>query len=421
MNTPKVYRLDPIALTHSRVPPMSRTPPNLLKTKRLLTWAPNYQRPGGRWKKQVDGKVHFFGHADSRDNSKAYKAALDTYLNFLQRRQKIHVPHRRITLQQLCEKLLQHDQERYQQGDLTANSLNRTRACLRVLLRFLGPATPLSQISELALEDYRSHILRQTDPQTPSPIQPSTARARLAAVKHLFRWAFQMRLCDMPRNILTYAKVRLPQPKVERFTLDQLRILWNAADERLRCFMALALNCGLYQKDISDLKMQEVDWEKGTITRPRGKTQIQATYKLWPMTLKLMKEHRDDSGGERVFLNRRGRPLLSERMENGRLQRRDTTRSRFWRLLRSLGMNGDHRGFSTLRNTAATEIERIDPAVTEMFLCHSEKGMKKHYAERDWKRLHAAQEQLERVLGLTVPSAESEKPAEPMAEGSWSA
>lgn len=45
------------------------------------------------------------------------------------------------------------------------------------------------------------------------------------------------------------------------------------------------------------------------------------------------------------------------------------------------------RGFYALRKTAASEIERIDPMVTEMYLGHSERGLKKHYAERDWARL----------------------------------
>ncbi|MGE5607902.1 MAG: hypothetical protein ACM359_01495 [Bacillota bacterium] len=56
-----------------------------------------------------------------------------------------------------------------------------------------------------------------------------------------------------------------------------------------------------------------------------------------------------------------------------------------------------------------------------MFLSHSEKGMKKHYAERDWKRLHAAQEQLEKVLGFTNGTTMPPKPVEPIAEDSWAA
>ena len=60
----------------------------------------------------------------------------------------------------------------------------------------------------------------------------------------------------------------------------------------------------------------------------------------------------------------------------------------------------NHRGFYSLRKTAASEIEAIDPAVTEMFLAHSEKGMKRHYAERDWARLDAATMKLSKAFEL---------------------
>ena len=57
--------------------------------------------------------------------------------------------------------------------------------------------------------------------------------------------------------------------------------------------------------------------------------------------------------------------------------------------MRKVGVNGG-RGFSSLRDTGATMIKEIDPAVTEMYLAHSEPGMKKHYAHRDWARLERA-------------------------------
>ena len=60
----------------------------------------------------------------------------------------------------------------------------------------------------------------------------------------------------------------------------------------------------------------------------------------------------------------------------------------------------NHRGFYSLRKTSASEIEIIDSAVTEMFLGHSEKGLKRHYAERDWARLDAAIMKLGKSLRL---------------------
>jgi hypothetical protein len=70
-------------------------------------------------------------------------------------------------------------------------------------------------------------------------------------------------------------------------------------------------------------------------------------------------------------------------------------------LRQKTGIN-DGRGFYCLRKTGASLIERIDPQATEMYLSHSEKGMKKNYAHRDWGRLDVALdemwEQVESVL-----------------------
>lgn len=77
---------------------------------------------------------------------------------------------------------------------------------------------------------------------------------------------------------------------------------------------------------------------------------------------------------------------MREEYRNDKLSRSDGIRTEFEKLKKRTGINGP-RGFYTLRKTAATEIERIDPTVTEMFLGHVERGMKRHYAGRDWKRL----------------------------------
>ena len=65
--------------------------------------------------------------------------------------------------------------------------------------------------------------------------------------------------------------------------------------------------------------------------------------------------------------------------------------------------NGDNggRGFSSLRDTGSCLVEQIDPLETEMYLSHSEPGMKRHYAHRDWARLERALGQLwERLSGV---------------------
>jgi len=48
----------------------------------------------------------------------------------------------------------------------------------------------------------------------------------------------------------------------------------------------------------------------------------------------------------------------------------------------------------------ATEIDKIHPLVTEMFLDHAERGMKRHYAERSFRMLDEALAEMERMVGL---------------------
>lgn len=66
------------------------------------------------------------------------------------------------------------------------------------------------------------------------------------------------------------------------------------------------------------------------------------------------------------------------------------------------------RGFYALRKTAASEIERIDPMATEMFLGHSQRGLIKHYAERNWLRLDEAIMELFKIMGYLLGVSDHE-------------
>ena len=213
-----------------------------------------------------------------------------------------------------------------------------------------------------------------------------------------------MRLCEMPRNLRRYSRLSLPRPSVKIFSIEEVQTHWKDADQRLRCFMALALNAGMGQKDISDLRMREVDWDRGYIERGRSKTGVRGRYKLWPATLELMQAVRSPQAhinDDRVFLNANGLPLLRRECVDGKLKFSDAIRNLFWRLQRRTGIN-DGRGFYCLRKSAATEIQRIQATVTEMFLAHAERGMKKHYVEWNWAALDGVLDQLKEVYALCV-------------------
>ncbi len=384
------------------------------KNKTILTWAPNWSKRGGeagRWKKQVDAKVRFFGHAKSRDDIKAYRAAERKYLEFLQEREAtkpVEVDVEDATVSDIAEKYLQNLSNRYERGEVSAGHVEQNRCFLQDFVDRIGNAKRLGEICELDLEDYRNETLRlPTSAATGHRICLRTAKGRLKVVMVLFRWAYKMFLTSrLPRNIDSLSKVTkngngAQQPKVKTFTIEELQDMWANANGRTRCYIALALNCGMGQKDIADLRNKEVDWGNGYIERGRSKTNVQSKHKLWSVTLDLLKQHRSTQGDEdRVLLGKNGLSLVRSELTKMQMKHTDAIGHIFVRLLKKQGLHNTGRGFYSLRKTGASCIEKIDPLATEMYLAHAEPGMKKAYAQRDWDRLEKAVVEMEETFSL---------------------
>src|SRR5208337_2463848 len=106
---------------------------------------------------------------------------------------------------------------------------------------------------------------------------------------------------------------------------DQVRALVRAAKGQPKLHVLLGLNCGFGPTDISELKQSEVDWEEGTITRKRSKTDSQESvpvvrYKLWQSTFALLRQF--NSGGDPVLRTRAGGEWAFRRLrEDGTLRR----------------------------------------------------------------------------------------------------
>ena len=96
------------------------------------------------------------------------------------------------------------------------------------------------------------------------------------------------------------------------------------------------LGAGFTAKDISDLHPAEVDWTEGTISRRRSKTRRHAdaptvTYKLWPQTFALLREHRSDSP-DAVLLSPNGERWVADKPHDGVYARSDKVAAalRYW-------------------------------------------------------------------------------------------
>ena len=351
--------------------------------------------------------MKYFGRVDPKNVNRSYKDAELRYFNFLAEREvkfPVEIKVAKLTVEDFGEKYLQSCFTRYERGDISATWFEKIRISVCHFIEYLQTDLSLSKLNEMLLDDYRNYTLSlPVSTSTNKSISLWTAKSRLDIVKLMIKWGYQMALIDqLPRNLDGFSKVTIPEPTVNRFSREEIKLLYCEASERTKMFILLGLNCAFGQTDISDLRVGEVSIEAGRITRKRSKTGVQCQYKLWLLTIEMLKLHGNIDGkpDDRVFLSAKELPLVREYFVDYKFRREDSIRRAFTRLMKKTKVpNG--RGFYSLRKTAASEIEMIDDSTTSMFLGHSEKGlMKRHYAERDWNRLATATTELRQRLDL---------------------
>ena len=141
-----------------------------------------------------------------------------------------------------------------------------------------------------------------------------------------------------------------------------------------------------------------MDWKAGRLTRKRSKTKNHKTvpevsYKLWPETLRLLREHRRTEG-ELVLTNRKGAPLKSTEIIDGREKTSDNIRSAYFRLVKKLGIRKDkQKPLKLLRKTSATMLgEHAEYGkFVQHFLGHAPSTVaEKHYERPSEKQFDKA-------------------------------
>jgi len=131
----------------------------------------------------------------------------------------------------------------------------------------------------------------------------------------------------LPKNLgsrrLTF---KVAAKTVETIAPEDLKKILGTDDDRVKLWVLLALNCGMSQADIAELRHDEVDWQEGRIRRKRTKTKDvesvpEVDYRLWPETFRLLQALRS-THPDLVFANRDGKPLIVPKVaKNGGITR----------------------------------------------------------------------------------------------------
>lgn len=274
---------------------------------------------------------------------------------------------------------------------------------------WIGEYCDVATVTALKLEAYYGWVSSQV---VEGKWTPATANGVFMTARQFIRWMADLGLIPLPGNIGS-RRFRFGNgaTSIETFTDEEIKTLLTHATERTKLYLLLMLNCGMYQNDIAELAVEEVNWKAGTITRKRSKTRNRkdaptVCYRLWPETLRLLKVHRvktavsNDTGGTRLLLTSDNKPLVHSAVKNGKHTGYDAIQSAYFRLQEKSGVK---KALKSLRKTSASKLASHPEygAYVQHFLAHAPKGMTdRHYVKPDQEKFDEAMEWLRGQFGL---------------------
>jgi integrase len=246
-----------------------------------------------------------------------------------------------------------------QSGQMSEGRFDGYRRNIGKFVEWIGPETAIDEIDEARLEGFFNQLSLHVGA---GKYSPHYAHTLMMTAKQFISRLAEMRLISLPGNIRSrrFRFNHSAPAKIETFTVEEVCTMLSGCDgfsERTKLYLLLMLNCGMYQNDIAEMRKDEVNWTKGTVTRARSKTRERngpvVTYRLWPETFALLKKHRATKG-ELALTTDDGNPLVRYWLEEGDVRRYDVIHSAWTRLAAKLGLRKIRLGMKHLRKTSAT-------------------------------------------------------------------
>lgn len=234
---------------------------------------------------------------------------------------------------------------------------------------------------EPVLADYRVWLVKQSGFASPTQDQ----RLKIAKAFATWLWDTARVIDECPRNLKKLTiKVETHEP--ESWTDEEVRELLERTSGQQKLYYLLMLNCGMYQGDIGQLKKTQVNFQDGTITRARSKTEGNGgrvvTYPLWQETLELLRQCWSDDE-ELALTTLTGAPLYYQRLkENGKVARKDMINTTHHQWQKRNGLR-----FPALKNLRKTGRNKLDEHDSHArcaiyYLAHSAQTIDDRYYHR---------------------------------------
>ncbi|MDB5326518.1 MAG: site-specific tyrosine recombinase XerC [Phycisphaerales bacterium] len=183
-----------------------------------------------------------------------------------------------------------------------------------------------------------------------------------------------------------------------RFTVAELKAILGTLEGRVRAWVLLGLNAGMYSRDIALLRWRDIIrtdrlWILDTV---RNKTQAPQKAPLWPETVEALKAYGPGDPDAYVFVTPAGRPYFTEKPVFDAAGRMTTIKAHdpiargFARATKNLDIKRTGVNFGAFRHTHVSATStHPDVNARRIVRGHRIDGIEEHYDFADTKRLKA--------------------------------
>lgn len=360
-----------------------------MSTRAKVDRFPLWRHPTGQWCKKHRGVFHYFG--DDKDAAlKRFVAEWDDIKAGRTRPPVPPVPDR-LTVRELVNQFLTAKRERVNSGEITGLLWTEYFDVSKAVVAAFGRHRVVADLRPTDFGALRAEVSKRLGP---------VALAKfITMTRTLFRYGLDAELLDRPvrfgklfekpsRGAIRRAR-QVKGPKL--LAADVIWKLLDAATVQMRAMILLGINCGLGQKDCSDLTRSVLATRPGWLDYPRPKTGIERRAPLWPETIRALEavassrpDPKDPADSDCLFITLHGRRWCRfiDRGDQKRGCTVDAASQEFARLRQKVGVKTPG-GPYVLRHTFRTVADetRDFPAI-DLIMGHHDDSMASHYRER---------------------------------------
>jgi hypothetical protein len=286
-------------------------------------------------------------------------------------------------------KFLEMRETEVKSGDISISNYDSIRLCLDAFQTWCDPALPIDKLDADRWIAWYMSLQEST-------LSISYKRKRLIFARQFIGWLVEQGL--IPGFLSLHSKRYKfggSDHEVAPLSVEEVRAVVDKTSGILRLFVLLMLNCGLTQKDISDLRPAE--YAGGRITRRRSKTSRRngrvVSWPLWAPTRALLDEY-GQPGGSHLLVTTTGKLWVRDELVNGKRRKSDSIQS----IARRAGIGIPLR---RLRQTSGDRIRmRYGKHVADHFLAHGQNVVDQSYFSRQQAELDEAVAWLGSEFGL---------------------